>query len=283
MPLVEFFVFADDFSIEAAREQWISRVTDAVATGYVDGAFIDGNRGGFGSGILGPCSSEKKVEWASGLNETVAELARRLGESATLLSNYPTPEALKLCSGGMFERGGSIPNIMAFGKQTCGLWNTPCLLDYHAQVRCTLRLHYRSTSLTVILSQYADRSLSGAQSAMANFLVAMNKYSYFGIGGGWGGPGAGACASWLHEYPEYSKPLGSPLGDAVVAKGADQQPTYTRKFASGTVAYVGQYLTPIPPQRPGNRGECIFWADNTTTGNASNCPPKAVLLSSWVT
>lgn len=124
----------DDFSIDEAREHWISRVTDAVATGYVDGAFIDGNRGGFSSGILGPCTTAKKAAWAAGLNESVAELARRLGPNATLISNYPTDEALALCSGGMMERGGAIKDVIAFGKKKCGLWNTPCLLDYHAQV-----------------------------------------------------------------------------------------------------------------------------------------------------
>ena len=31
------------------------------------------------------------------------------------------------------ERGGSVPDVMAFGKNKCGLFKTPCLLDYHAQ------------------------------------------------------------------------------------------------------------------------------------------------------
>jgi hypothetical protein len=125
--------------------------------------------------------------------------------------------------------------------------------------------------------QYADRSLQGAETAMANFLVAVNEYSYFGIGGGWGGPGPSACASWLHEYPEYSKPLGAPLGDAAVSNGTDGQPAYSRHFASGTSVYSGQFLPPIPPQRPQNHGACIFWSDGSVTGNATRCPPKRSL------
>jgi hypothetical protein len=52
----------------------------------------------------------------------------------TLISNYPTSEALKLTVGGMMERGGSPQAIAAFGQQaSCGLFNQSCLLDYHAQ------------------------------------------------------------------------------------------------------------------------------------------------------
>ena len=70
-----------------------------------------------------------------GLEEAVRTLAERLGPNKTLISNYPTPDAMKLCVGGMMERGGSTEAIAAFGKKTCGLYDQLCLLDYHAQVR----------------------------------------------------------------------------------------------------------------------------------------------------
>ena len=60
---------AYDFNNTAAREHWIGRVTDAVTTGYVDGAFVDGNRGGFNSGITSPCSKDKRAAWAAGLEQ----------------------------------------------------------------------------------------------------------------------------------------------------------------------------------------------------------------------
>ena len=90
------------------------------AVADVDGAFIDGNRGGWNSGITGSCSATKRAGWAAGLEEAVSTLAHRLGPNKTLISNYPTPEALALCSGGMMERGGSSADIQAFGKKTCG-------------------------------------------------------------------------------------------------------------------------------------------------------------------
>jgi len=70
---------AYDFNNSQAREMWIQRVTKTVAGGHVDGAFIDGNRGLFHSGITGPCSKEKQAGWAAGLQQAVSELAQRLG------------------------------------------------------------------------------------------------------------------------------------------------------------------------------------------------------------
>ena len=53
----------------------------------------------------------KQAGWAAGLQEAVSTLAHRLGPNKTLISNYPTTEALALCTGGMMERGGSIRDI----------------------------------------------------------------------------------------------------------------------------------------------------------------------------
>lgn len=36
---------------------------------------------------------------------------------------------------GWTDAGGSTEAISAFGKKTCGLYDQPCLLDYHAQVQ----------------------------------------------------------------------------------------------------------------------------------------------------
>eukprot|EP01048_Picozoa_sp_COSAG05_P000614 COSAG05_NODE_17_length_35518_cov_34.728084_29_plen_379_part_00 len=77
---------AYDFNNSDAREKWIERVTNATSSGVVDGAFIDGNRGGFGSSVTGHCSAEKRTGWAAGLEQAVATLSRRLGPSKTLIS-----------------------------------------------------------------------------------------------------------------------------------------------------------------------------------------------------
>lgn len=149
-------------------------------------------------------------------------MAQRLGPNKTLISNYPTPEAMKLCVGGMMERGGSTDAIDQFGKKECGMYKQQCLLDYHAQ-------YFRAPS----------------DGKMASFLLGAHKYSYFGGGSGWGGTGPNACALWLEQFPEFKKPLGSPKSDMVVANaswgGAVCLPgknttgcLYTREFATGT-------------------------------------------------
>eukprot|EP00041_Stephanoeca_diplocostata_P030143 m.904777 g.904777 ORF g.904777 m.904777 type:complete len:438 (+) comp23695_c0_seq51:140-1453(+) len=277
---------AYDFTAPTMREAWVQRVLDAVATGHVDGAFIDGNRGGFGSGILGPCAEAKKASWARGLNESVFELARRLGPNRTTISNYPTPDALALCSGGMMERGGTRAQIASWSNKTCGLWGQPCVLDYHAQ--------------------YADRNIATFNSSITNFLLGVYKYAYFGVGGGWGGDGPTACSSWFRRYPEYKKALGRPHSDAREFN-TSYGVAYTREFSSGTKVFAGQvrkslavsvqvhcavewYRNPmclsssfararcrrmlqyLPPDGR-NSGACVFWSDGYITGNASRCPP----------
>jgi hypothetical protein len=44
------------------QQLWAKRITDAVATGHVDGSFIDGNRGGWGFGNCAACQGDKECE-----------------------------------------------------------------------------------------------------------------------------------------------------------------------------------------------------------------------------
>ena len=256
---------AYDFSNATAREKWVERITNATATGHVDGAFIDGDRGGWSSSILGGCPAEKKAAWAAGLGLAVKTLAQRLGPDKTLISNYPTEAALAYCAGGMMERGGSSQAVQDFGKRpSCGLYNQPCLLDYHAQ--------------------YFARPEDGK---MAGFLLGVQKYGYFGGGSGWGGVGKGACKLWLTTFPEFSKKLGEPVSDMALGtaawpgavcdkSGAKRANTtgclFTRAFASGTKVFAGQFLAP----QGRNTGHCIYWSDGSvTTDNATRCMPKS--------
>jgi hypothetical protein len=78
---------AYDFNNSEAREKWVERVTNCTASGFVDGAFIDGNRGGFNSGVTGSCSPDKRAGWAAGLQEAVGMLSKVLGPTKTLISN----------------------------------------------------------------------------------------------------------------------------------------------------------------------------------------------------
>lgn len=73
---------AYDFRKQAMQEKWAARITDAVDTGYVDGAFIDGNRGGWGFGSCNACppkDSQCRADLEAGLKAAHYKVARALG------------------------------------------------------------------------------------------------------------------------------------------------------------------------------------------------------------
>ena len=87
---------AYDFRSPKMQRLWAKRITDAVATGYVDGAFIDGNRGGWGFGNCNACGKDRKCcdDLKAGLKAAHYAVAEAVGPNGTLISNYPTPEAV---------------------------------------------------------------------------------------------------------------------------------------------------------------------------------------------
>ena len=244
---------AYDFSVAEARAAWVARVAAffANSSGALDGAFIDGNRGGWSSGILSGTTPAHAAAWAAGLNASHRALAAALGPGATLISNYATDEALAVCTGGMMERGGSgagdVQQLQALAARTCGPYALPCVVEYHAQ--------------------YADRDAATFNATIAAFLVGMGQYADYGRGGGWGATGASACASWLQWMPEYDKPLGEPK-----AVAAEPSPgVYTREFATGTQVFLNTTK---------GGGHCVWWSDGTTTGDGESCakgPPPPQL------
>lgn len=128
---------AYDFRSVVMQQKWAARITGAVATGHVDGAFIDGNRGGWGFGNQAACKGNSTCAkaLAAGLAAAHHMAAAAVGPSRTLISNYPTPEALGVCNGGMCERcGHDIKTVMMlhknYAKRRCGLWNQSCVLQY---------------------------------------------------------------------------------------------------------------------------------------------------------
>ena len=281
---------AYDFDNAAGRAQWIKRATDAVATGYVDGVLIDGNRKNFSAEILKPCSAAKRQSWSVSYAEALRTLARALGPNQTIIANLVTPEDLSVSTGGMEEFGATndwfggkppdaasrgIPTIMGWHSKRCGLWNQSCLLDFHGY--------------------------GTFETELAAFLLGVYEHAYFGYGDGtgyWGGGGPSACQAWLLDRAEYHRPLGAPHGPAKIASSRfpelkcsmlsavpDASNTagcvYTRSFASGTAVYVGQFQKPKIDRRTklsSNFGSCIYWKDgNVTSPNAADCPPRAAV------
>ena len=147
-----------DFTNASTRARWVDRVATLVASGKIDGAFIDGNRNGWGSTATACAAEATREAWSRGLNESTAALRERVGAEATLVSNYPTADALKYATGGMIER--FTPN----------------------QGIDTLQALAAEGALVAVHAQYATEPHLSKH--LAAFLVGMGNRSYFGAGQG---------------------------------------------------------------------------------------------------
>ena len=274
-----------DFRAAAMQKLWAARITDAVATGHVDGAFIDGNRGGWNFKSTSACAKGDKTcvsELQKGLEEAHRTVAQTLGRDATLISNYPTPEALAVTSGGMCERCGhgagavvSLRETYYANDMTCGLWNQPCVLQY----RCYGNNGQHGSETITPYQDIANQSI-------ATFLMAMEKYAYYG-GGSESGVGPQACnmsdgSFHFLNWPDLKRPLGNPLGVFKnVTRGSDH--IFTRVFATGTRVAINATMASSPHDESKDNYKCIWWSDGFTTGGA-NCPAKTAvegLFSEW--
>lgn len=225
-----------DFARGEARTMWVDRVASMVASKEIDGAFIDGNRNAWGSSAVNCASADHKRAWSEGLNASHAALRDRVG-GATLISNYPTGDALKYATGGMIER--FTPN--AHVQQLMDLSAAGFLVAVHAQYATEPHLSKH----------------------LAAFLVGAGNRSYFGAGQGWDGDGDGACATWLKRWDEFDRPLGAPDGPAAVVAGKQPKAKWTRKFATGT-----HVLLDATPAKDSDTRACIWWSDGTITAGA---------------
>ena len=82
--------------------------------------------------------------------------------------------------------------------------------------------------------------------------------------------------SAVDEHPEYSKPLGEPLGAAKVVAGKPPHAIWTRSFKSGTRVFLNT------TDHPKVDTSCIWWADGTTTGNhCAKSPEEARMPTAW--
>jgi hypothetical protein len=262
--------YSYDFTDVAMQQRWTERVSDAVATGQVDGAFIDGDRNGFNTNNVDTCSTATVAAYKTGLNTSVAALARNLSATArgtagtTIITNYPTTEAMALSSGGMVERGMALKFFKQWSQKKCGLDQGPCLLAFHTD-------HGTGPAFVPTL---------------ATFLLGVYEQAYFGVGDGWSGAGAGACSAWLHPDgdstsatapKEYTNALGAPVSDFITANTSGNV-VMTRKFASGTKVYVGRRagipceVNPRTKKVECTPGHCIFWSNgDVSADNATLC------------
>ena len=90
--------------------------------------------------------------------------------------------------------------------------------------------------------------------SLAAYLVGAVPHSYYGCTEGFT-----LSTGWLEWRPEYSKPLGEPIGEAEKVSG-----TWMRRFSKGTRVWLDETATEwLHP--------CIQWADGTWTGLEADC------------
>ena len=254
---------AYDFRSVEMQQRWAARITDAVKTGHVDGAFIDGNRGGWGTGSTRACNNRTDKSCAVGVSAGLAAAhhlaASGIGETKTLISNYPTTEALRVANGGMCERcGNGIRTVLQLQKQyahnSCGLHNGSCVLQYRP---------FGTGHQVPPYTQLANKSI-------ATFLLAAGNHSYYGAGSETGaGPDAcfGAGGSMrVPTWPDLSRPLGEPQGDLKNSSSAAGGWMFTRVFGAGDTA------TRVAMN---DSASCIWWGDGAVTGRG--CPAHSSL------
>ena len=250
---------AYDFRSSELQQRWAARITDAVKTGHVDGAFVDGNRGGWGTGATKACNNRSDKTCAANVSAGLAAAhrlaANGIGPTKTLISNYPTPEALQVANGGMCERcGNGIKTVLQLQKQyahnSCGLQNGSCVLQYRP---------FGTGHQVPPYTQLANKSI-------ATFLLAAGNHSYYGAGSETGaGPEAcfGAGGSMrVPTWPDLSRPLGEPQGDFKNSTTGPAGWMFTRVFGSGATA------TRVAMN---DTASCIWWGDGAVTGRG--CPP----------
>jgi hypothetical protein len=270
---------AYDFRSKKMQQLWAKRIVDAVATGHVDGAFIDGNRGGWGFGNTNACQGDKDciTDLKEGLEAAHVLAAKAVGPKATLISNYPTPEALRVANGGMCERCGHDANTVlqlqetyfgVNGTKRCGLFDQPCVLQY----RCYGNNGQHGHETYTPYQDIGNRSI-------ATFLLAMGAYSYYG-GGSETGIGLQACnmsdgAMHFVNWPDVYRPLGAPRGDFKNTSFFGSA-MLTRAFATGTRVVMNASGTGRDAR---DNFACVYWSDGFITGlgGPQPCPSQQQL------
>jgi hypothetical protein len=268
---VDTFYYSYDFSDPTMQKHWTARITDAVATGHVDGAFVDGDRNGWYNNNAGKANLTKgqMAAFQAGMNESYYQMALNLsrieGRETTTITNYPTHGAMAFSTGGMVERGMALDQYVHWSQMKCGLSQETCLLAWHTD---------HGTGPNFIPQ-------------LATFLLGVYKGAFFGVGSGWSGDGDGACNAWLHpdgkskgsELPkEYTNALGEPSGPYTTKNNSQYGLAMTRKFATGTKVYVGHNpnVECAVDKKSGKPkcavGHCIFWSNgDVSADNATLC------------
>ncbi|ANW96381.1 hypothetical protein AXE80_08865 [Wenyingzhuangia fucanilytica] len=227
-----------DITKSFVQEYWLKSVEDMVATPNIDGTFIDAN-----IKVLVPSffSSKVGVNKQAEIENSYFSMMSRLKESlsnnlilANIIRVRPEFEENGLEYLGYFN--GSY--LEGFDSEAFGMSNAEYLVEgieatqKAAQsgkiITMTLGLGEAIDNNTGIDDQREDVDLNDEELnkrvdyLLAIFLICAEKYSYVYLHDGYL---ATNSAVWLHQFDQYKKALGAPLGKAI-----KNGYIYTRKF-----------------------------------------------------
>ena len=188
-----------DYAQPAARAFFVAACTGAVASGVVDGCFLD-REVDVGASFAARLPADKVAAWAAGHAAMATELQAALG-AGTVIANHMTSASALIpgVRGCMFE-------ALNFSESSLAglLWAAEAGLvcEVHVEPECNVK-------------------------TLALFLLTVEPSLYYGCGG-WD------SATGMNVRPNFfDYPLGAPLGPLANASGI-----LSREFASGTQVEV---------------------------------------------
>jgi hypothetical protein len=192
--------YAWDHSQDDASAIWASQCKSMVASGAVNGCFVDGCMN-----VPSPLEETKHDAYSRKKAGVLAQLQQEI------------PGVLICGSGGGFHDGMLGTQLQNWGKNgNYGEREIP-MLQKAMEAGVLFHAHGHA-----VCQHDGDPLDAEVQTELAAFLVAAQEHAYY-MCGGW----AGTKPIW---YSVYDQPLGSPVGNATFANGV-----YTRQFAKGTV------------------------------------------------
>ncbi|MEN8848551.1 MAG: putative glycoside hydrolase [Akkermansiaceae bacterium] len=224
--LVRKQVPAYDLSNKDVETWWLKNAKQVCASEHIDGLFIDGNIKALEKNYLRrQVGEEKKEAVAQAYHRIMAQLPQTLGKDELVIANVIRArfkdaglEYLDYFDGSYIE--GFEHNVGGVSRK-----------DYVAKGIDAIQKAARSGKIiafTIGSKSYADTDMDTEASktkvkktsfqerftyTLALFLVCAEKHSYFMFSDGFG-VDRGQNKLWMKQLPEYSKPLGSPKGQA---------------------------------------------------------------------
>lgn len=188
-----------DHSQDAASKIWASQCRNMVASGVVDGCFVDGCMN-----VPEPLAPNKSLQYAQKKPAMLAQLQQDI------------PGVLICGSGGGWHEGMLGTQVQNWGKH--GDFSAREIPMLQKAMRAGVMFHAHGSA---VCAHQGNASHPAIQTELAAFLVAADKHAYY-MCSGW----SGTVPTW---YPVYDAPLGEPLSNATFIDGV-----YYRRFASGT-------------------------------------------------